>query len=402
MRNSCWAVLLLIPGVAAAGGVSFEAIDINRDAGTNPAVAMVDIEGDKDLDLVAMGNDAITWYENPQWTPHLLSPTLKNLNVCMAFADLDGDGLPELAAGADWQFENTTGGGSLHVLVRGDDVRQPWRSAHLLDEPSIHRIRWADLDGDAQPELYVAPLKGRGTTDPDFRETGVRLLRLTPPKDLLGAPWPVEVATQDYHVMHNLIPFRAQDGRDRMLTASFEGITLLERATDGSWKNRHLSDASPQPWPRSGASEIKVGQLAPGLPVIGTIEPWHGNVVSVYTPDSAAPLEDVTEWKRNVLDESFNQGHAIAWVDFDGDGRDELVAGHREPGSKSKTVGLYLYRFDAFTSGGEVTFNKLPIDEGGMATEDIAIGDVNGDGVPDIFAAGRATHNLKLYLGKRE
>ena len=40
MRNSCWAMLLLIPGMAGAAGVSFDAVDINRDAGTNPAVAM--------------------------------------------------------------------------------------------------------------------------------------------------------------------------------------------------------------------------------------------------------------------------------------------------------------------------------------------------------------------------
>ncbi len=402
MRIPLLACVILALCATAHAGIRFEAVDINPNAGTNPAVAMVDLDGDKDLDLVAMGNDAITWYENPDWSPHLLSPTLKKLNVCMAFADLTGDGLPELAAGADWQFDNTTGGGSLHVLVRGEDVRQPWTSAHLLDEPSIHRIRWADTDGDGQPELFVAPLKGRATTDPDFRETGVRLLRLLPPKDLLTTPWPMEVATQDYHVMHNLSPFRAEDGRDHLLTVSFEGITHLERGPDGSWKSRHLSDANPQPWPRSGASEIKTGQLTPGFPVLGTIEPWHGNVLAVYTPDAPAPIEAVREWKRHVLDETFNQGHAVAWVDFDGDGRDELVAGYREPATDTKRVGLYLYTIAPYTPGGALAFAKQPIDDGGMATEDIAVGDVNGDAVPDIFAAGRATHNLRLYLGKRE
>ena len=45
----------------------------------------------------------------------------------------------------------------------------------------------------------------------------------------------------------------------------------------------------------------------------------------------------------------------------------------------------------------------MMIDDDTMATEDIRIGDLNGDGRPDIVAAGRATHNLKIYwnLGPR-
>ena len=65
---------------------------------------------------VAMSNDDVAWYENPAWERHLISPTIQGLNVCMAVADIDGDGLPEIAAGADWQFGNTTSGGALYVL----------------------------------------------------------------------------------------------------------------------------------------------------------------------------------------------------------------------------------------------------------------------------------------------
>jgi hypothetical protein len=32
-----------------------------------------------------------------------------------------------------------------------------------------------------------------------------------------------------------------------------------------------------------------------------------------------------------------------------------------------------------------------------MATEDLQVMDMNGDGKPDIVAAGRATKNLKIY-----
>jgi hypothetical protein len=35
-----------------------------------------------------------------------------------------------------------------------------------------------------------------------------------------------------------------------------------------------------------------------------------------------------------------------------------------------------------------------------MACEDLKIADLNGDGKPDIIAAGRSTHNLKVYWNR--
>ncbi len=42
------------------------------------------------------------------------------------------------------------------------------------------------------------------------------------------------------------------------------------------------------------------------------------------------------------------------------------------------------------------------VDENGIATEDLQVLDLNGDGKPDIVASGRATKNLKIYWNKTE
>lgn len=42
------------------------------------------------------------------------------------------------------------------------------------------------------------------------------------------------------------------------------------------------------------------------------------------------------------------------------------------------------------------------IDENGIATEDLQVLDMNGDGKPDIVAAGRATKNLKIYWNQSQ
>jgi hypothetical protein len=36
-----------------------------------------------------------------------------------------------------------------------------------------------------------------------------------------------------------------------------------------------------------------------------------------------------------------------------------------------------------------------------VATEDLVVADLTGDGHPDIVAGGRATHNVKLYVQVR-
>ena len=42
-------------------------------------------------------------------------------------------------------------------------------------------------------------------------------------------------------------------------------------------------------------------------------------------------------------------------------------------------------------------WNRQLLDPGSVACEDLAVGDLNGDGKLDIVAVGRATHNVKIY-----
>ena len=64
------------------------------------------------------------------------------------------------------------------------------------------------------------------------------------------------------------------------LTASREGLHLLTRSEDGTWRTRKIGDGAP--------GEIKVGQ-ANGRRMLATIEPWHGTSVVVYRePDAGA------------------------------------------------------------------------------------------------------------------
>jgi hypothetical protein len=93
-------------------------------------------------------------------------------------------------------------------------------------------------------------------------------------------------------------------------------------------------------------------------------------------------------WARTVIESEIAGGHALGWADFDGDGDDELAVGWREG-----KPGVAIYDVDR--SG--TLKSKTMVDEGGMATEDLVVADLNADKRPDIVASGRATRNVKIY-----
>jgi hypothetical protein len=135
-----------------------------------------------------------------------------------------------------------------------------------------------------------------------------------------------------------------------------------------------------------GSSEVRLGHL--GLQrILVAIEPWHGNQVVVYLPEG-------DQWKRIVIEDKMENGHALAVGDLNGDGRDEIVCGFR-----GKACQLSIYQ--AVDATGE-RWQKAILDDGGIAAADCIIDDFTGDGKPDIVCIGASTGNLKLYenLGK--
>ncbi len=357
-------------------------------------VEIADMNRDGRPDILLTLFSSVVWYENPSWKAHPIVGSATRQNVGGVPYDLDADGALDVAIAADWMFNDTRRKGSVW-WARAAPGDQPWPVFHIDGEPNIHRVRWVDADGDGRKELLVAPLKGIETTPPHFAERGVRLYLLRIPPRPETDHWAREMITQDLHVCHGAIPAQFDpDPAEEILAASFEGVHLLKRSPDGSWRKTRLCEGEQKTSPNRGSSEVALGRLRDGRRIIATIEPWHGNEAVVYLEP---PQQDVL-WPRYVLDETFHEGHAVGCADLDGDGNDEIVAGYRgaNTGGRRPTSLKVYYAVDPARGQWQTHW----IDEGNMATEDLKIADMNGDGRLDVIACGRSTRNLKIYLNQ--
>ena len=333
-------------------------------------------------DIVAVTENRVQWYRNPDWEKHVILEDQTELdNVCIAPHDIDGDGQVDFALGAGW-----TKTGTIQWISRDEDPEADWRVYSISVEPWTHRMRWANVLGMDRPQLVVSPLNAP-------EAAGVRLLAFEIPDNPRTDPWPSTVLNDELNRMHNHwhIDFR-DDGTDETLAAAEEGVFAIWRADDGSFRSRQMGAGAGGETP--GAGEVKVGRFADGRPFMATIEPMHGHMAVVYTMPRERQEGQLAD--RLVLDDTLNQGHGVWPADLDGDGTDEIVIGHREAG-EGDVKGPGIYVFDA--QGGEGgAWIKHVIDDGGMACEDVTCADLNDDGLIDIIAGGRATRNIKLYL----
>ncbi len=415
MRASPFLLCLALGGCLVLGAAALHAADELRfstaEIGSKLtvvyAVTVADMNGDRRPDVVAVLSKRVVWFENPgrrdaSWTEHVIAdrPAAKD-NVCLAVHDVDGDGRLDVALGASWQPANTESGGTLEWL-RNPGGGGLWPATPIAEEPTLHRMRWGDVDGDGRKELIVVPLHGRGNRAPEWEGAGLRVLVFRVPARPAVDPWPVEVADESLHIGHNFwVEDDDGDGRDEIWVASREGVSLLRRESDG-WKRYRRGAGSP--------GELKLGRVNRQR-VLAAVEPWHGNGLVVYeeprpalTPQGPAPNPKhraamTALWPQRVIEERLASGHAVAWADLDGDGSDELVAGWREGGREGarpaqfKTYGVAIYKRSPEGEWSRV----LALDDGGMATEDLAVADLDGDGRVDIIGGGRATQNLRIY-----
>lgn len=105
-----------------------------------------------------------------------------------------------------------------------------------------------------------------------------------------------------------------------------------------------------------------------------------------------------TQWVEHVIDDSWSQAHALAWVDLDGDGNKDLITGKRvrahsgrDPGA-DEPAAMYYYTWDKKTK----TFTRKIIAKGVGTGLFIRTADLDENGKLDIVVSGKSGTYLLL------
>lgn len=407
------AALAVTPPVFAADFPKFKPQEIDSGLKIGYAVLTTDVDRDGKPDVVVVDQHKLVWYQNPgkpggEWKKRvILDGKTRPDNVCAAAIDVDGDGLTEFVLGSAWKPFDTAAAAQLGWVRRGKTLDDEWTYHPLpCDEPTVHRVRAFDIDGDGKPEVVHVPLMGRGATAKgnwtDGRPLRVVAFKVPGKEPEKAETWKPVVLSDSLHVAHNFCP-GGEGGFARrgasILVGSYEGISLVYPDGPGDrWTTRLVHEANQaNPTGSRGASEIKRSGDRPG--VIATIEPWHGNQVVVYAPGKPNP-DKAFSYDRIVIDERLRWGHAVWFADLDADGTEELIVGVRDdPNAKAgdkhtERRGVRVYKN---TDGKGRAWERLLVDEGGVAVEDLCADDLDGDGRVDIVAVGRQTMNVRIY-----
>ena len=273
-------------------------------------VVATDMNKDGKVDLIGLGsqNPELIWYENPYWTPHVITREAPRM-VNLAAADVDRDGIPELALAYEFST-NRQNSGKIGILKAGKDPREPW-TLKQIDELAMtsHRVRFLTIGN--QTLLVSAPIITAESTDgfANTNHTVTPLHAYRPPE------WKRETVSEESKgVVHGLlISDWDGDGRDDVITAGYMGVFVHGLGKDGKWTRSLITAGNAEEWPRSGTSDVVVGRLN-GRKFLAANEPFHGNQVVVYTDAGGA-------WTRTTSTTSSTTRTLSYWLTATGTAR---------------------------------------------------------------------------------
>lgn len=384
-------MLILIPAALAAPFEDATTATIGSTAGWTNKVGLDDLDGDGHLDLwLANGGDYASAGDpeaNGIWlgdgaggfTPVVL-PGGPDLARAMAVGDVDGDGRPDLVVGTTYQTASRLFLGGPDGFVEVSE-RLP-RTVHSAGD-----VELGDLDGDGDLDLVLAdwgpgnPLGNAGGVTRLWLNEGGSFVDVTDarmPPLAVGFSWDLALADVDGDLDLDV------------LVASKTGVGSALLRNDGAGTFTDASADLPQFTNNYVMAPMDVD--GDGDLDLVTVNDGANLREHLLLNDGTGRFENGngTAWpaSENVGEDD----NAVVFVDLDDDGDPDFLIGSLSGEDRA-----------VINDGGTFTLADGPLLAGGGPTPGtlgLAVGDLNGDGRPDLLMGqGEAAFADKLYLG---
>jgi hypothetical protein len=366
------------------------------------SVALADLNGDGKLDLV-VANSCESNANGKNCDAGTVSVLLGNGNgtfqqaviygsggvagTSVAIADVNGDGYPDLVMASQCVSASNCDNGLVGVLLgKGDGTFQPAVSYNAGYVPVWVAI--ADVNGDGFPDLIVA---NQSECD-DCKDGGVSIL-LNNGNDTFQAP--VTYSSAGPNATSVAVADVNQDGYPDLVIANESmcvncpegGIAVLLGNGSGSFQLASTYDSGAYAALSVAIADVN-GDGIPDIIVTNLCErsnDCQDGIVGVMLGVGNGTFQPPV---------AYNSGgygaDSIAIRDVNGDGIPDLVVGNVCPSSGVCNKGAV----SVLLGNGDGTFQTAVVyKSGGWDAASVAVGDLNGNGTPDIVAA-----NCEAYI----